>query len=81
MRNYKYKPENFKGMNRLGEDLRDFYQALETNQEQHTQSSEIELWAQRQNIFFSIKHRWVEGHFNEVVRDELYEYLGGLLDD
>ena len=78
---YEYMPDDFKGMNGLDEELNQFYIALEKYKEDATLENKISLLTRRESLHFGIKHRYLEGFFNEVKRETLYRYLGGLLDD
>ena len=79
--NYKYMPSDFEGMNHLAEELEAFYIALELYKGNITLENKVHLLTQRESLYFAIKHRHLEGFFNEVKREVLLEYLGGLLDD
>jgi len=78
---YEYMPDDFKGMNGLDEELNQFYIALEEYKADPTLENKISLLIRRESLHFGIKHRHLEGFFNEVKREMLYGYLGGLLDD
>ena len=78
---YMYMPSDFEGVNGLDEELKEFYIALEEKKNDASLESKVHLLTRRESLYFAIKHRHLEGFFNEVKREALLEYLGGLLDD
>ena len=77
---YKYMPKDFENMNGLDEDLREFYIQLEQRDNQSKKWNRPFEDA-RKILFYSLKHRSVEGYITDTLKNEIYEYLGGLFDD
>ena len=78
---YKYKPEDFEGILNLEEDLCKFYQLLELYKQDGTRKSRFSLDNQVELIFFTIKHRELEGAITRRTAEDLRDYLGELLYD
>ena len=72
---YKYNPEDFRNMYGLSEDLAAFYKLLERYKESNTFVNRMEFLNAWEDVFFSIKHREVEGRLNPVVASEIRAYL------
>ena len=81
MREYKYMPENFSGKNGLDEELKEFYRLLENYQTDKSGINKALLENQYEDVFFSLKHRVLEGLVSEGLWNEINEYLGGLFND
>ena len=77
--NYRYKPEDFVGLLNLPGELRVLYSLLEN----YTKDSSDENWfylkKHWEDVFFTIKHREVEGFLNPSDASELREYLEELV--
>lgn len=75
---YKYNPEDFRNFLMLSEDIKNFYNLLE----EYKYSNDKDIWfylrQQWEQLFFSIKHRELEG-LNPVVASEMREYFEDLL--
>ena len=78
---YKYNPDDFYGILGLPEDLSVFYKLYETNKKERTQHSWLTLRKHWEDLFFTIKHREVEGFLNPVDAQEIREYLEVLAND
>ena len=76
---YKYNPEDFTGILGLSDDLTEFYKIYEDYQKDDTQDNLFALDRIKRELFFTIKHRKVEGSITPQMADELNEYLGALL--
>ena len=79
---YKYTPDDFTHLPSLYDELAKFYCLLETYKAEKTKSAWLDLkyhwW---ENLFFTIKHREVEGSLSPVDAAEIRDYLEGLLYD
>ena len=73
--NYKYKPEDFCGLLNLPGELRDFYELLEIFRGDSSEENWFGLKKHWEDLFFTIKHREVEGFLNPVDASGLREYL------
>jgi hypothetical protein len=77
---YKYNPSDFTEMPCLADELSQFYCLLEIYIAEKTMSAKLDLeyhwW---ENLFFTIKHREVEGSLSPVDANELRHYLEELL--
>ena len=76
---YKYTPEDFKGLLNLPGELRVFYNLIENYKEDSSDSNWFELRKHWEDVFFTIKHREVEGFLNSSTASELREYLEELV--
>ena len=74
-------PEDFKDMGGLDEDLHAFYCMLEQYEIEKTPGNRGFLRNQYETVFYSLKHRVLEGFIDAQVWDDVNEYLGGLFDD
>lgn len=79
--NYKYNPEDFKGMLGLPQELKTFYRLHENYEKNKTDRNRFALENHWENLFFTVKHREVEGFLNPVVANEIRGYLEELLYD
>jgi hypothetical protein len=80
MSKYRYSPEDFRDMPCLYEDLTEFYGIFERYSKERTQSASFDLrrfWFEQ--LFFTIKHREVEGSLTQYEADEIREYLEDLI--
>ena len=78
---YKYKPEDYKGILNLSEDMTNFYQSLEAYKKSETLSGQLRLRKYWQDLFFTLKHREIEGNLNPVTAHEIRDYLEELAND
>ena len=78
---YKYNPNDFNNMFGLSEDLTGFYNSLERYKEHDTFENKIEFFNAWEDVFFSIKHREVEGILNPVLASKLRAYLEDIAND
>jgi len=76
--NYKYNPEDFRGMLNLSDELYAFYKLYEIYNKNKTQHNRFAFEKHWEDLFFTIKHREVEGFLNSVLADEIRNYLGEL---
>jgi len=80
-RAYKYNPDDYRDMLGLTDDLTEFYRLYEIYRADQT---EINLWMLKihwQNLFFTIKHRELEGFLTSTVASEIRMYLEDLVND
>ena len=78
---YKYMPKDFEGMSDLPEDLEAFYKTLEIYKESDLFVDRVEFREAWETLFFSIKHREVEGYLNPALASELRSYLAEVAND
>ena len=78
---YKYNPDDFRGMPLIGEDIMQFYKALETSRLEDSEYTRNNLELLWEDLFFSIKHREVEGHIAPSLASSMRKYFEGLLYD
>jgi len=81
MKKYEYMPEDFKDMGGLDEDLREFYYLLEKYKADRTGLNKVILENQHEDLFFSLKHRALEGFITDELWWEINDYVGGLVSD
>lgn len=79
MTTHKYRPDDFVNILGLGDELKEFYYLYEAHQRKKSQYSKIDLEIQGRNLFFTLKHRKVEGTINPIIADEILEYAEELL--
>jgi len=72
---YRYKPEDFNGLLNLPGDLRLFYELLGKYKEDSSEENWFGLRKHWEDLFFTIKHREVEGFLTHSAASELREYL------
>jgi len=77
--NYRYKPEDFNGLLNLPGELRVLYNLLENYTEDSSESNWFDLKKHWEDVFFTIKHREVEGFLNPSAASELRDYLEELV--
>ena len=78
---YKYDPEDYKDVLNMFDDLSNFYRLLEEYNEKKTKSSRLFLEKHSRDLFFTIKHRELEGNITHMVAEEIRGYMRDLLDD
>ena len=78
---YKYNPDDFQNMFGLSEDLTAFYNSLEKYKQHSTFENRIDFLNAWEDVFFSIKHREVEGVLNPIFASELRAYLEDIAND
>ena len=76
---YKYNPEDFRGLLNLPGELQVFYNLIENYREDSSDNNWFELRKHWEDVFFTIKHREVEGFLNPLAASELREYLEELV--
>jgi len=79
--NYRYNPDDFKGLLGLPDELSDFYKLHEVYRKEKTQHNRFALEKQWEDLFFTIKHREVEGFLNPVDAQGIRGYLEELASD
>ena len=72
---YRYMPEDFSGLLNLPGELRFFYELLEKYKEDSSEDNWFGLKKHWEDLFFTIKHREVEGFLTPSAASELREYL------
>jgi len=77
--NYRYKPEDFSGLLNLPGELRLFYELIEKYKDDSSEDNWFGLKKHWEDVFFTIKHREVEGLLNHSAASELREYLEELV--
>ena len=77
--NYRYNPEDFRGMLNLTGELQVFYKLLENYRNDSSDDNWFDLRKHWEDLFFTIKHREVEGFLNPVVADDIRGYLEELV--
>ena len=80
-RNYKYNPEDFREMLGLSDELIAFYELHEKYKKNKTTRNRFALEKYWGDLFFTIKHRQVEGFLSPVTADEIRTYLEDLIND
>jgi len=80
-KNYRYNPEDFRGMLGLTDDLGVFYRLHEAYCENKTRRNWFALEKQWEDLFFTIKHRELEGYLNHTTAADLRGYMEELLYD
>ena len=78
---YKYNPEDYKGILNMYDDLSSFYQLLEDYHENRTTHNRQFLEKHSRDLFFTIKHREVEGNITHITAEGLRGYMRDLLYD
>ena len=81
MREYKYSPADYAYSPGLRAEMEDFYSLLEEYHADKTSTNWSFLDKQRRDLFFSIKHRIVEGYLTAATAQEMYDYFGELFDN
>ena len=80
MAQYKYDLGSFADSPGLHAEMEDFYRSLEKYRAAKTKDNWHLLDKQRRDLFFSIKHRVVEGRLTAAQAQEMQDYYGGLFD-
>jgi hypothetical protein len=80
MAQYRYDQRNFADSPGLQAEIEDFYNFLEKYRAEKTKDNWWLLDKQRRDLFFSIKHRVVEGRLTEMQAQEMRDYYGDLFD-
>ncbi|MDR0221778.1 MAG: hypothetical protein LBI54_10300 [Lachnospiraceae bacterium] len=78
---YKFNPDDFAGMLGIKEDLTGFYEAREKYLCNKTTENKFVFLGCAESLFFSIKHRALEGFITQTEAFELREHMEGLLND
>ena len=78
---YKYNPDDFKGLLNLSDDLNTFYELFERYKNSDSQDDWYYLLKHWGDLFFTIKHREVEGFLDPVTANDIRGYLEALLYD
>ena len=79
--NYRYNPEDFRGMLNLSDELSDFYRLHEAYNKEKTRRSKFALEKHGEDLFFTTKHRELEGYLTRATASDLREYMEELLYD
>jgi hypothetical protein len=78
---YKYNPEDFRGILNLSDELGVFYNLHETYNKNKTRGKWFALEKHWEDLFFTIKHRELEGFLTHTTAADLRKYVGELLYD
>jgi len=78
---YKYEPEEFRGVLGLGDELKRFYILHGEYSQDKTKTNKFALLEHWENIFFTIKHRELEGYLDSSFATELRNYLEEMVYD
>ncbi len=78
---YKYDPDDFVDSPGLQAEIADFYRFLEKHRAAKTGTTLSFLDKQRRDLFFSIKHRVVEGRLTKTQAQDMQDYFGELFDN
>ena len=78
---YKYNPADFESISGLSNELEEFYRLYEIQKASGDRGDWFDFREQWENLFFSIKHRELDGVITENAACELREYLEDLLYD
>ena len=76
---YKYNPTEFNHILGLSDDLSTFYTPYNEYTNNKTQSNRFALEKQGEDLFFTIKHRALEGAITSATAYELREHMEELL--
>ena len=77
---YQFQPEEFIGVLNLSEDLSNFYRLLENYKGNKTKSARLSLEKHSRDMFFTIKHRELEGNLTHENAEDLRGYMRYLLE-
>jgi hypothetical protein len=72
---YRYNPNDFQGILGLPDELNNFYALYEEQANNRTQESVFAFERHWENLFFTLKHREVEGYLNPVLAADIRMYL------
>ena len=78
---YRYNPKDFEGIPFLGEELALFYSFLEDYKKSWKNK---ELWALKNHwemLFFTIKHRELDGYISARTAEDIRDYLEEVVND
>lgn len=78
---FEYNPEDYEGIFYLSEDLSSFYDLINKYYTQKTITNFLTLDQQREVLFFTIKHRELEGAISHRTAQDLREYMTELFYD
>ena len=78
---YKYRPEDFKGIQFMFDDLAAFYQALEAYQANKSFVNKLQLKDRAEDVELTLKHRTLNGLLNPALAGEIDSYIGELFYD
>jgi len=78
---YKYNPEDFTQVLGLAGELATFYKLHEDYANERTQNSRFALEKHCRDLFFTIKHRALEGFITTTTAHEIREHMEDLLYD
>ena len=78
---YKYDPEDFTQILGLSGELATFYRLYEDYSNERTQSRRINLEKHGIDLFFTLKHRALEGAITQNTAFEIREHVEELLYD
>ena len=81
MQKYKYNPEDFRHMQLLGEDIENYYVALSEYKKDNNLQNRFAFLDKWETLFFSIKHREVEGLLSPPFAEEMRVYMEDLTCD
>ena len=79
IKQYKYNPNDFIQVLGLSDDLDTFYRLYEDYTSNKTQSNRFALEKHSQDLFFTIKHRVLEGAITGNTAHEIREHMEELL--
>ena len=79
--NDRYSSGEFAGMLGLPEELEVFYSLLDVYYSNKCSSAKFALIKHSEDLFFTIKHRELEGFLTHTKASELRDHLRGSLDD
>ena len=77
---YRYAPVDFSSVQNLSEDLEAFYHAVQIYSEDKSDENWYALRHDWQTIFFTLKHRELEGALSSVPASEIRAYLEELIE-
>ena len=77
----KYIPKNFEDILGMADDLTSFYICRENYLIDKTQNNRFDLERQAYQLFFTIKHRMLEGALTQTTAKEIIEYMEELMND
>ena len=76
---YKFVPDDFKDILGLSEELSQFYTCFEIYKNDNSLSNRFSFEKQGRHLFFTIKHRELEGWITHGTATEMREYAEELL--
>ena len=68
---YKYNPDDFRGMLNLADELITFYKLHELYNKERTIRNKFAFEKHGRDLFFTIKHRTLEGNLKRTTAEEL----------